>query len=70
MALPPGRSRFCATCGVTFRFRHSATKSAVSYPLSPPPVDLFRPSDLFQHHQTLSKIVPFFVPTSIQNPLN
>jgi acetyl esterase len=31
MALPPGRSRFWATCGVTFKFRHSATKSAVSY---------------------------------------
>jgi hypothetical protein len=32
-AAPP---RFCATCGVTPRCRHSATKSRVSKPLSPP----------------------------------
>src|SRR5580704_1281719 len=43
IALPPGRSRFWATCGVTFRFRHSATKSAVSYALSPPTVTCFVP---------------------------
>jgi len=30
IALPPGRSRLWATCGVTFKFLHSATKSAVS----------------------------------------
>jgi hypothetical protein len=39
MALPPGRSRFWATCGVTFKFLHSAAKSAVSYALSPPTVN-------------------------------
>jgi hypothetical protein len=38
IALPPGRSKFCATCGVTFKFRHSATKSAASWALSPPTV--------------------------------
>src|SRR5450755_1970526 len=43
IALPPGRSRFWATCGVTFKFLHSATKSAVSYALSPPTVTCFVP---------------------------
>src|SRR5215831_14897651 len=43
IALPPGRSRFWATCGVTFRLRHSATKSAVSYALSPPTVTCLVP---------------------------
>jgi len=43
MALPPLRPLFCATCGVTPRWRHSATKSAVSYPLSPPTVTGFVP---------------------------
>ncbi len=43
IALPPGRSRFWATCGVTFRFRHSATKSAVSYALSHPMVTCLVP---------------------------
>ncbi len=43
MALPPGRPRFWATCGVTFKFLHSATKSAVSYALSPPTVTCFVP---------------------------
>src|SRR6266511_5432190 len=51
MALPPGRSRFWATCGVTFKFLHSATKSAVSYALSPPTVTWLRSRNLFQHHQ-------------------
>src|SRR6266700_3575561 len=41
IAFPPGRSRFWATCGVTFKFLHSATKSAVSYALSPPTVTCF-----------------------------
>src|SRR5580693_9843380 len=35
---PPRRPRFCATCVVTRRFRHSCTKSRVSNPLSPPTV--------------------------------
>src|SRR6266571_1475966 len=43
IALPPGRSRFWATCGVTFMFRHSATNSAVSYALSPPTVTCLVP---------------------------
>src|SRR5712691_13347258 len=43
LALPPGRSRFWATCGVTFKFLHSATKSVVSYALSPPTVTCFVP---------------------------
>src|SRR6266513_2125951 len=43
MALPPGRSRFWATCGVTFRFLRSATKSDVSYALSPPTLTCFVP---------------------------
>src|ERR1035438_8342486 len=51
IALPPGRSRFWAKCGVTFRFRHSATKSAVSYALSPLHSYLFCARNLFQHDQ-------------------
>ena len=38
MALPPLRFVFCATWGVTFIFRHSLTKSRVSYTLSEPTV--------------------------------
>src|SRR5437764_299589 len=38
MALPPLRFVFCATCGVTFMFRHSLTKSLVSNALSAPTV--------------------------------
>src|SRR6267154_5725115 len=49
MALPPGRSRFWATCGVTFNFLHSATKSAVSYVLSPPTVTLPQVLDIFDN---------------------
>ena len=41
--LAPDRPRFCATCGVIFRFRHSATKFAVSYALSPATVTFFVP---------------------------
>jgi len=43
IALPPGRARFWATCGVTLKFRHSDTKSAVSYALSPPTVTCLVP---------------------------
>ena len=38
MALPPRRPSPCATCRVTCMWRHSATKAAVSKPLSPPTV--------------------------------
>src|SRR2546425_7408207 len=43
IALPPRRSRFWATCGVTLKFLHSATKSVVSYALSPPTFTCFVP---------------------------
>src|ERR1700758_5549607 len=43
MALPPFRCKFCATCGVTPKWRHSVTKSRVSKPLSPPTVTCFSP---------------------------
>src|SRR2546427_3030131 len=43
IALPPGRAWFCATWGVTRRFRHSATNPRVSKPLSPPTVTGFVP---------------------------
>lgn len=43
---PPDRSRFRATCGVTFKFRHSTTKSAVSYALSPPTIACFVPGSV------------------------
>jgi len=43
MAMPMLRSAFCATCGVTTRFPHSATKSLVSYPLSAPKVTASHP---------------------------
>src|SRR5438309_5862637 len=51
MARPPFRWLFCAPGGVTFRCRHSATKSLVSYPLSAPHGDAPRVWNLLQHDQ-------------------
>ena len=43
---PPPRPRFCATCGVTRRLRHSSTTPNVSNPLSPPTVSGCVPGSL------------------------
>ena len=41
---PTFRPRFCATCGTTPKFRHSAKNPRVSNPISPPTVTDFVPS--------------------------
>lgn len=72
IALPPGRFSFCAPCGVTFRLRHSPTKSAVSYNLSVPTVTCPVPGTLSSITRAASRsAVPFasHVSVSTINPL-
>jgi len=61
----PRRPRFCATCGVTCRLRHSSTKPNVSNPLSPPTVSGYVPGGLSIMTSAASRsAVPFAWKTS------